>query len=515
MALRRAGQGTRARTGPPRRPGTLAALLVAALCLGPLVPLLLRSGEGGLGAADAAALRFTLLQAALSAGLSVALAIPVARALARRRFPGRGALITLLGAPFLLPVLVAVMGLLALFGRNGLLNAALAALGLPPVSIYGLHGVVLAHLFLNLPLATRLLLQGWLDVPAERFRLAAALNAPVWALIERPMLARTVPGAFATIFALCLTSFSVALILGGGPAATTLELAIYQAIRFEADFPTAARLALLQYALCGAAALLALRLAPGAMGQGGPGRAVQRWDAKGRAADALWIALAALFLLLPLGLAGWRGLAGLPDLPPEAGPAALRSLGVALAASALTLLLALALALHGGRLAQLAGALPLAASSLVLGTGLLLILRPLTTPATLALPVTALLDALAALPFALRSLAPAIAEIESRHGRLADSLNLTGPSRLRRLTLPLARPALGFAGGLAAALSVGNLGVIALFAGEDQTTLPLLMARLMGAYRMDAAAGVGLLIAAMALLLFWILDRMGRADAAP
>ena len=47
------------------------------------------------------------------------LAVPVARALARRRFPGRGLLVTLLGAPFLLPVIVALLGLLAVFGRAG------------------------------------------------------------------------------------------------------------------------------------------------------------------------------------------------------------------------------------------------------------------------------------------------------------------------------------------------------------------------------------------------------------
>jgi ABC-type glycerol-3-phosphate transport system permease component len=58
--------------------------------------------------------------------VSVALAVPVARALARRRFPGRALLITLMGAPFLLPVIVAVLGLLAVFGRGGVLNTGLA-----------------------------------------------------------------------------------------------------------------------------------------------------------------------------------------------------------------------------------------------------------------------------------------------------------------------------------------------------------------------------------------------------
>ena len=97
-----------------RWPGAVAAALVAALVLGTLLAVVLRAEAGrGLGPAEWAAIRFTLVQAVLSAVISVALAIPVARALARRRFAGRGLLITLLGAPFILPVIVAVMGLIA------------------------------------------------------------------------------------------------------------------------------------------------------------------------------------------------------------------------------------------------------------------------------------------------------------------------------------------------------------------------------------------------------------------
>ncbi len=69
-------------------------------------------------------LRFTLLQATLSTLLSVALAIPVARALARQpRFPGRIWLIRLMAVPMGLPVLIGALGLLGIWGRQGLLNA--------------------------------------------------------------------------------------------------------------------------------------------------------------------------------------------------------------------------------------------------------------------------------------------------------------------------------------------------------------------------------------------------------
>jgi len=150
------------------RPGIFVALCVAALILGTLGAVVLRAEAGsGLGPSDWAALRFTLLQASLSALFSVGLAIPVARALARRRFAGRRLMIALLGAPFILPVIVAILGLLEVFGRAGWLSQLLGLFGFEPLQIYGLHGVVLAHVFFNLPLATRLILQGWQEIPEQ------------------------------------------------------------------------------------------------------------------------------------------------------------------------------------------------------------------------------------------------------------------------------------------------------------------------------------------------------------
>ncbi len=497
-------------TALPRWPGGIAAGLVLVLTFGTLIAVAGRAGSGAASATDWAAVRFTVVQATLSAAVSVIAAIPVARALARRQFRGRGALITLLGAPFLLPVIVAILGLLAVFGRGGILNAALEALGLPTISIYGLHGVVLAHVFFNLPLAVRLLLQAWLAIPAERFRLAASLDAPVGRLLEWPMLRSAVPGIFLAIFLICLTSFAVALTLGGGPRATTVELAIYQALRFEADFGGAARLAALQFGICGVAAVLAWTVTvPSGFGAG-LDRVVARWDAGPVWRDGAVIAVAALFLLVPLGMVVWRGAWGLGEVPASLVAAALRSVATAVGSAALCACLATALALRAGGLASLAGVLPLATSGLVLGTGLFLIVFPWISPQALALPVTALVNAVMALPFAYRALAPAVAEAETGQGRLADALAITGWARVRIVILPRVRRPLGFATGLAAALSMGDLGVIALFASEAQETLPLAMYRLMGAYRMDAAAGAALVLVALSLLLFWLCDRGGR-----
>lgn len=498
-----------------------AAAFVALLTLGTLAAVVARAGGAGWpGAADWAALRFTVLQAALSALLSVACAIPVARALARRRFPGRGIFITLLGAPFILPVIVAVMGLLAIFGRAGALNGILGTFGIEPLSIYGLKGVVLAHVFLNLPLAVRLILQGWLAIPAERFRLGAALGfgpRDIARHLERPMLREVVPGIAVTIFLICLTSFAVALTLGGGPKATTIELAIYQAFRFDFDLGRAAMLAAMQLTICATTAALAARLSlPPAFGAG-LDTAAQRWDALSpvsRLVDAAAIGLAALFLLAPLAAVIAAGLPAVARLPLAVWQSALWSVSVSLAATALTLLLALPIALGRGRLLEVTGMLPLATSALVVGTGLFLILRPVASPASLAMPVTALVNAVMALPFCLRALIPAARQVEADYARLADSLGLTGLARLRYLTLPRLRRPLGFAAGLTAAMSMGDLGVIALFADPDRATLPLQLYRLMSAYRMEDAAGAAVLLMVLSFGLFWLFDRGGRMDAA-
>lgn len=497
-----------------------AALAVLALVLGTLGAVAWRAGGfGALQAADVSAARFTIGQALVSATLSVALAVPTARALHRRRFPLRGTLITLMGAPFILPAIVAVMGLLAVFGRAGLLNDAIAAFGLPRLSIYGAQGVVLAHVFFNLPLATRLLLHGWQAIPSERFRLAASLGftpSDTQRHLEAPMLRATLPGAWLAIFLVCLTSFAVALTLGGGPQATTIELAIYQAFRFDFDLARAASLGLLQVALCAAALIATARIAlPQGFGAGldrpaalaAPlGRAL-RWQ------DGAMIVLAASFLLVPMLAVLARGLPALTTLPSPVWLAAGRSLAVALAATLLTLALALPLAMAAARARhkgyEWAGTLPLVASPLVLGTGLFLLLRPVAAPAMLALPVTVAVNAALALPFALRTLLPPVRALHADYARLAASLSLTGIARLRLLTLPrLARP-LGFAAGLAAALSMGDLGVITLFADPAQATLPLQLYALMGAYRMADAAAAASLLMALSFTLFWLFDRAG------
>jgi len=182
--------------------------------------------------------------------------------------------------------------------------------------------------------------------------------------------------------------------------------------------------------------------------------------------------------------------------------------------TALFLALAIAARARGASLFELAAMLPLAASGLVIGTGLFVALRPFVSPDASAIPVTIVTNAAMALPFGFRLLLPEARRIEADYGRLAAALGLSGRARLRWLDLPrLARP-LGLATGLAAALAMGDLGVIALFAGEGSATLPLVIQRLMGAYRISLALSASALLVALSFSLYAVFDIWGRRHAA-
>ncbi len=488
----------------------------------PLAAVIWRAeGAGGLTPADWGAIRFTILQAALSAIFSITLAVPVARALARRDFRGRGVLVTLLGAPFLLPVIVAVLGLLAVFGRQGWINTVIQSFGFGTFEIYGLGGVVLAHVFLNMPLAIRLLLQSWQRIPAERFRLAGSLGfgpRDMRRHFERPILWSVVPGAAALIFLICCSSFAVALILGGGPRATTIELAIYQAFRFEFDLSRAAILGLVQLGLCVGIGLLAMPLTGRVSFGRGFDRAPVAWPGLclwHMAWDGACITLAMAFLIAPLMAVVLDGVPAFVGLPPQVWAAAGRSVILAFVSTILALACALPLAAliaRRGRAAWIEGIglISLALSPLVIGTGAFILVFPIANPTALALPITALVNALISLPFMLRALVPAYVQIEQTQGRLCDALGLPPRIRFWRVIMPRLRAPLGFGAGVSAAFSMGDLGVIALFSAPNHGTLPLEMYRLMGSYRTDDAQGAALLLVILTLGLFWICDRGGR-----
>lgn len=473
-------------------------------------------------------LRFTLFQAVLSTLLSVGLAIPVARALARRpHFTGRQWLVRLMSVPLGLPVLIGALGLIGIWGRQGLFNDALAMAGLERVlQIYGLQGILLGHVFFNLPLATRLFLSGLERVPQEYFKSAAMLSMPpraVFRFVEWPVIAPLIPGIAGLIFMLCATSFTLVLVLGGGPAATTLEVAIYQALRFDFNPSRAVTLAGLQIVLTGLI-LLALSMLPKAGDPGADaGTTPDRPDANGRGSRFADSAVAVVFLLflgLPLAVIVIKGFqSDLLKLVQD--PAVLKALATSLAISLSAALLCLAAALSfiatmeairdsrsttatdrtvSGLIAAM-GSLVLLVPPVVLGTGWFLILRMFGMTDFAAPAIVIAINTLMALPFVMHVLQPAIAIHRRRTARLSASLGLTGFARFRIVDWPQLQRAILTATSFAMALSLGDLGAVALFGGNQLTTLPWLLYSRLGSYRTTDADGLAFILGLLCLLL--------------
>ncbi|MDA4845699.1 thiamine/thiamine pyrophosphate ABC transporter permease [Hoeflea poritis] len=484
--------------------------------------------------------QFTLLQAVLSTFLSVAFAIPLARAIARRQsFLGRRWLLRLLAVPIGLPPIVAALGLIEIWGRQGIVNSALLAAGLEqPVSIYGLAGILLAHVFFNMPLSARLLLAQLERVPSEQWRNAEQLGLSPWTvfrLIEWPFMRSHLAPVCGLVFMLCITSFTLVLLLGGGPGATTIEVAIYQALRFDFDPQRAVILALLQLSST-AALLLALSLLGGAPEEGATvGHAIRRHPGRGSGAffaDFGLIVLAALFLVSPLVSIAIAGL--LADFGRLLGEtivwrAITTSLLIAIAAAFLSVIMAMTLVraryaalpleqrhgwARGFRAAAASGSsLVLLVPPIVLGAGWFVLLRGHVNVFAIAPLIVIAVNALMALPFVVRVLEPAHTTHMARTARLTASLGISGLNRFILIDWPGLRRAFLLAIAFAMALSLGDLGAIALFGSQDVITLPYLLLQRMGSYRTDDAAGIALLLGLVCLLLMVLADG-GRQRAA-
>ena len=156
---------------------------------------------------------------------------------------------------------------------------------------------------------------------------------------------------------------------------------------------------------------------------------------------------------------------------------------------------------------ELSGSLIIVVPPIVLGTGFFIALSPHVDIYAAGPPLVVLVNALMGVPYVLRVLGPLHRQMSARYEHLCENLGLRGLARLRLVEAPLLRRPLGLALGLCAAISVGDLGIIALFGTRDNATLPLHLYQKMASYRMDEAAVIALFLVAMCLGLFATLER--------
>ena len=466
---------------------------------------------------------FTFNQSILSTLLTLALGLPAAFLFARFDFRGKSFLRTLTAIPFMLPTVVVAAGFTALLGPRGWLNIALMhlfGLGTPPLVFTGTLGAILvAHIFYNTTIVIRIVGNAITHLDPRLQQAARSLGADPLQVFWRITLALLRPSILAAallVFIFDFTSFGVILLLGG-PAFSTLEVAIYtQAVSFF-NMPLAALLSLIQLLCTLAFSILYSRLLPRTVVSVGPrlNPSSHPHGLTQRFFVGFLSFLFFVFYLLPLSALPLRSVLRLEADEGQRGQVRygltgdyytelfvnrndsifyvppFEAIGNSLAYAGLTMVISLLLGFpvatalaHPGRLARLLDPLimlPLGASAVTLGLGFIITFNKPIFASQFVLVSSPVLVPIAhsiiALPFVIRALQPALASIPDRLRQAAAMLGASPRRVWFAVDWPIVSRATLSAAVFAFTISLGEFGASSLVVRPEYPTLPIAIAR--------------------------------------
>ncbi|NUF09894.1 iron ABC transporter permease [Snodgrassella sp. ESL0324] len=450
-------------------------------------------------------LGWTASQAAISSVLTLLLGVPVAWTVTRLQFSGRNWVLRLLMLPFVIPTLVAGVGILALFGAQGLLWRGWE--GTPWLLLYG-------NVFFNLPVMVRAGYQGLCQVPATRMYAAQTLGAGTWqrfVRIEIPQMLPWLAGGMCLVFLYCFSGFGLALLLGGEHY-ITLEVQIYQLIAYELDMAQAGVLVLWVLATTFLSGIIYAVLSRYSAQKAVIQMLPPQLPTTGQKAG---LALALLLLLgccaLPLLAVCWRALlAGsswLVLLESTTWQAVLNTLSFTLMAIMLALLLGFLHAALAKRLMWVRSLtfLPFMVSPVCVSFGLLLCYPGWTASLSMLICTYALL----AYPFITKDVLAAWDSLPDSYTQAARTLGAGRMQVLLYVIVPLLRPALQRGLALAAATCIGEFAATLFLSRPEWQTLTTLIYHYLstaGRDNYDRAMVLTLLLMMLTILIFALVE---------
>ncbi len=175
----------------------------------------------------------TLLVSLTTTAISLTIALLLAFSLQRTNVRFRSILSVLLVMPMLIPSISHGMGLMVLFGTNGILTKMF---GLSS-TIYGFSGMVTASVLYSYPSAFLMLNDVLKYEDASPYEAAIVLGIPKGrriSAITLPYLRRPLISAAFAVFTLTATDYGIPLMIGG--KTTTLAVMMYQEVLGQLDF---------------------------------------------------------------------------------------------------------------------------------------------------------------------------------------------------------------------------------------------------------------------------------------
>ena len=484
---------------------------------------------------------FTFLQAAVSTLGALLVGLPGAYMLSHYQFRGKRLLQSISQIPFVLPSILVVLGFVIFFGNSGILNKAfqqLFDLKEPPLHIlYSFKAIILAHTFYNFPIALSLISSFWEQLNHRQEYAAKTLGAKpfmVFWTITFPRLLPAISAAASMIFLFCFSSFSIILVLGGGPKFTTLEVQIYQLARVRFDIQHAASFAI--FSLFISAGILFLYIRSQHWLQLAQKEVSYAAEAKRPSRSMTFFILlygiaVCLLIIAPLlsiifqsfqapifrtgktiyTLRWYRELFGLSTTSAffhGAQSAIFTSLSIACIVTFITIPLALSLSTIIINLKRMYSTtvetllmLPMAISPVIIGLGYSIIASRMNVEhITYVLIIGA--HVVITLPFMLRAILPTYRAI---HTAYAPAALLLGAKPFRTfidIQLPMLSSSITSGAIFVFAISMGEMHATLLLSNSKVVTIPILLYRLIGSYNFYGACTLGTLLMGVCFLLF-------------
>lgn len=182
---------------------------------------------------------FSLVVAAAGTALILPGGIALGWFLARKKWPGKALVETLVALPLVIPPVATGLILLKLFGLNGVFGAWLSqTLGIDIVFTW--KAVVLAAAVMALPLLVRTVRVAFEEVPVRLENVARTLGSGPWRVfftVSLPLAARGICAGGILAFARALGEFGATVMIAGFiPGETvTLSLGIYHHVQLGQD----------------------------------------------------------------------------------------------------------------------------------------------------------------------------------------------------------------------------------------------------------------------------------------
>ena len=444
---------------------------------------------------------WSLSQAAITTAVAMMMGVPMGWVLVRWQFWGRDWWVRALMLPFVVPTLVAALGVLAMWRW---------------IADEGPVLLILGNLFFNLCLMVRGAMTGFDAVSASRLAAARSLGATPWRAfwrLEWPTAQSSIWAAACLVFLYCLSGFGLALLLGGQRWATA-EVEIYTRVAYDLDLAVASVLALWMLLLASGVVLIYATLSVGQRDRlrgdpVHPRRARWAWSAW---PVGLTIAALLVFNFGPLLALAWRAWHASPAAWAHAwsGDAAL-ALTNTVRFTAMGLVLAATLGAIHGWAAQRSvgwralGMVPLVVSPIMVAFGLLLLWPQWMDQLWVLVCAYALL----AIPLVATPVAQAVQRVSPRWVDAARTLGASPWRAFWRVVWPQIVPSWRRGVAFAAATMVGEFAVTLLLARPEWLTLSTYIYQLLGrpgALNVEAAWVMSATLMVMSLMMFALIE---------